>query len=68
MSSGTKNEHVPAIHFELSRMGLLGGLSIVYFIMEKFQKYICHCSFEKTQNFQKFKNLIFERSGEIDFF
>ena len=41
---------------------------IVYFIMEKFQKYIYHCSFEKTQNFQKFKNLIFERFGEIEFF
>ena len=36
--------------------------------MEKFQKYRFHCSFEKTQNFQKFKNLIFERFGEIEFF
>ena len=26
-AGSVKNEHVPAIHFELSRMGMLGGFS-----------------------------------------
>ena len=54
--------------FSLSLLVSYPVLSIVYFIMEKSQKYRCHCSFEKTQNFQKFKNLIFERFGEIGCF